>query len=100
MIRHVVILRWKEGVTAEQRTAAVTRLRGLPLVVPTIRSYAVAENLGIDPDTDDLVIIADFDDLVGYETYRDHPDHQTVIREVTKPIIAGRAAVQIEWPVS
>ena len=38
--------------------------------------------------------LADFDDVDGYLVYRDHPDHQAVIRERIRPILADRAAVQ------
>ena len=42
----------------------------------------------------DLVVVADFDDVDGYLVYRDHPEHQAVIRERIRPILADRAAVQ------
>ena len=42
----------------------------------------------------DLVVVADFDDVDGYIVYRDHPDHQAVIREHVAPILAERAAIQ------
>ena len=42
----------------------------------------------------DLVVVADFDDVDGYLVYRDHPDHQAVIAEHIRPILADRAAVQ------
>jgi len=94
MFRHVVILGWKDGTTAEQRATVVARLRTLPSKISAIRSYVVGENAGVDPDTADLAIVADFDDVAGYVTYRDHPDHQTVIREVIAPIISTRMAIQ------
>ena len=94
MFRHVVILGWKDGTTAAQRATVVARLRTLPGKISAIRSYVVGENAGVDPGTADLAIVADFDDADGYVTYRDHPDHQTVIREVIAPIISTRMAIQ------
>ena len=41
--------------------------------------------------------MADFDDLDGLRTYRDHPEHRAIIAEFIQPIAAERAAVQYEF---
>ena len=41
--------------------------------------------------------MADFDDLEGYRTYRDNPEHRAIIAEFIQPIAAQRAAVQYEF---
>ena len=33
----------------------------------------------------------------GYLAYRDHPDHQKLVKELLGPFVAKRAAVQFEW---
>ena len=43
------------------------------------------------------MVVADFDDVDGYLVYRDHPDHQAVIQELIRPILAARAAVQHDF---
>ena len=96
MFRHVVLLKWKDDATPEQRQAAADGIRGLPDVVPGIRRFAVGLDVGMDPNTYDLVIVADFDDAAGYAAYRDNPDHRALIHNVTGPILAARAAVQHE----
>jgi hypothetical protein len=40
--------------------------------------------------------VADFDDLEGYLTYRDNPEHRA-IAEFIRPITAERAAIQYEF---
>lgn len=92
--RHVVALQWKPETTDEQRRSVVVALRGLPALVPTIRSYLVGEDARLNDGNHDLVIVADFDDVDGYLAYRDHVEHQRVIKEHIAPIVAGRAAVQ------
>lgn len=97
MFRHVVMLRWTEAATAEQRDAVPTALATLPPQIPEIRSYQVGRDAGhAAPGNYDLVIVADFDDVAGYETYRDNPVHEDVIARFIRPILESRAAVQHE----
>ena len=95
MFRHVVILKWNESATAEQRDAVRDELRALPPQIPELRNYQVGVDAGLAPEgNSDLVVVADFDDVAGYLVYRDHPVHQDVIARCIRPILAARAAVQ------
>jgi hypothetical protein len=97
MFRHVVVLRWKDSATAEQRRAAREGLETLPPQIPEIKSYRVGEDAGLAAQgNSDLVVVADFDDVAGYLVYRDHPVHQDVIATFIRPILESRAAVQHE----
>jgi hypothetical protein len=97
MFRHVVLLRWKESTTAEQRRAVRRGLETLPPQIPEIKSYRVGEDAGLAAQgNSDLVIVADFDDVDGYLVYRDDPVHQDMIAKLIRPILASRAAVQHE----
>jgi hypothetical protein len=96
--RHVVALQWKPETTSAQRVTIVRELRALPALIDTIRSYVIGEDAGINAagpaENHDLVIVADFDDVAGYLTYRDHPEHQRVIKDHISRHVAARAAVQ------
>jgi hypothetical protein len=94
--RHVVLLRWTDEATAEQRAAVVDALATLPQLIPELRSYLVGEDVQETEGNYDLAVVADFDDERGYVTYRDHPEHQRILRELIRPILAHRAAVQHE----
>ena len=97
MFRHVVILRWKESTTAEQRRAVRDGVATLPGLIPEIRSYRVGEDAGLEPERNsDMAIVADFDDMAAFFVYRDHPAHQNVIASFMRPILESRAAVQHE----
>ncbi len=96
MFRHVVLLKWNPEATAEQRRAAAEGIRTLEQL-PGIRQFSVGEDAGAEPDTYDLVIVADFDDEAGYLGYKNHPLHRTLIAGVTEPIRAARAAVQYHF---
>ena len=94
MFRHVVLLRWQPEATSEQRAAVESGLAELPGRIPEIVNYALGTDAGVNDGNYDLVVVADFADVDGYLVYRDHPDHQAVIREHIAPILAARAAVQ------
>lgn len=96
MFRHVVTFLWTDDATAAQKTAVVDELRALPAVIDTIRDYRVGADAGLAEGNAHFAVVADFDDVDGYLTYRDHPEHQRVIVERIRPILASRAAVQYE----
>ena len=100
MFRHVVMFRWVDGTTDEQKEALRAALTRLPEIIPEIRSYRFGEDAGINEGNFDFVVTADFDDRGGYVSYRDNADHQKLIVELIKPIVAERGAVQFEWPTA
>ena len=96
MIRHIALFRWKEDTTDDQIAEVTARLRALPGLIDSIRDYRVGRDLGINPDTFDYAVVADFDDPAGYVTYRDHPEHMAVATGVIWPMVTGRASVQFD----
>ena len=97
MFRHVVMLRFADDTTDEQKEALRTGLRRLPEIIPEIRAYRFGDDLGLRDDNFDFAVTADFDDLDGFVVYRDNPDHQKAIADLIVPIITARVAVQFEW---
>lgn len=96
MLRHVVLLTFTPETTTEQTAAVVDAVRDLPAKIPEIASCSVGPNLGFPTSTADLAIVVEFASAEDYQTYSDHPDHQAVIRDLIRPILADRAAVQYD----
>jgi hypothetical protein len=96
MFRHVVLFRWTEDATDEQRATLVKRLTELPGQIPEIRAFAIGADAGVNAGNYDFAVAADFADRDGYVVYRDHPAHRAVVEECLRPILADRAAVQYE----
>jgi len=96
MIRHTVIFRWSPEATPEQKQLVESLLGQLPSLVPTIREFSFGTDLGVNEGNFDFAVSAVFDDLDGYLTYRDNPDHRAMVRDHILPIAAARAAVQFE----
>lgn len=97
MFRHVVMFRWREDATSEQRRAVSDSLAALPGSIPELRAYRFGSDAGLKPDNYHFVVVADFDDQAGYETYRDHPAHRAIVDTHVDPITATRAAVQFTY---
>ncbi|MEV4571039.1 Dabb family protein [Nonomuraea sp. NPDC049419] len=95
MIRHIVLFTWTDDATDEQKAAVAEALGTLPGLIPQLRSYTFGQDAGINQGNHDFGVVADFDSVDDYLVYRDHPDHQAVIAERIKPIVASRAAVQL-----
>jgi len=97
VFRHVVMIRWAEGTTEDQKQAVRDGLAALPKEIPEIHAYRFGDDAGLAPDNFDLVLVADFDTVDDYLVYRDHPVHQKVILDHVRPAASARAAAQYEW---
>jgi stress responsive alpha/beta barrel protein len=97
VFRHVVMVRFADDTTAEQKDALRAGLRRLPEQIPEISVYRFGDDLGLRDDNFDFAVTADFDSLDNFVVYRDHPDHQKLIADLLAPIITARTAVQFEW---
>ncbi len=98
--RHVVMFRFHDDATDDQRAALATGLDGMPTATGAIgeHDYVHGPDLGLNPASWDYVIVADFASADDFVAYRDHPDHQALIRDLVTPITAERASVQYEVP--
>jgi len=92
--RHVVMFRWADHVDDDHVERVRSGLSALPDAIEQIRGYVHGTDVGVSEGTYDYVVVADFDDVAGFETYRDHPQHVQLIEELIKGNVADRAAVQ------
>ncbi len=98
MFRHVVLLRYVDHATPEQRTAVIDGLSALPAQIPGLRNYVIGDDAGVSTGNFDFAAVADFDDEAGYRAWATNPEHLRVIAERIRPILADRAAVQYVVP--
>ncbi|MGH8991607.1 MAG: Dabb family protein [Acidimicrobiia bacterium] len=97
MFRHVVMVKFRDDATDEQKQALRDGLATMPEQIPEVRAYRFGDDAGLSPGNFDLVVVADFEDSDAFLTYRDHPAHQKLVADLLRPIITERAAVQHEW---
>lgn len=79
MIRHVVLLKWNEGVDAAHVAAAKAALDRLPSVIPEILSFPNGPDLHAVPANYDYVVTADFASIDDFLTYREHLEHKKFV---------------------
>jgi hypothetical protein len=97
MIRHMVMFRWTEDATEEQKQRVAAELARLPSLVTSLRAFAFGTDVGVNQGNFEFGVAADFDDVDGYLAYRDHPEHRKMVEEFIRPIAAQRAAVRYEF---
>lgn len=94
VFRHVVLLTFTPETTDEEIAAIAEALRSLPPLIPELKNYVVGVDAGVSDGNAGIAVVADCDDQAGWETYRDHPEHQRIIAELIGPRMSGRSAVQ------
>ncbi len=94
--RHVVMFKWAEDVDDEHVQRVRDGLNALPLEIEQIRNYVHGNDVGVSEGNFDYVLVADFDNVNDYRTYRDHPQHVLFIEESIKGHVAERASVQYQ----
>ena len=92
--RHVVMFRWENHVDADHVEQVSAGLSALPSQIDVIRSYVHGNDLGVSDGNFDYVVVADFDDVDDFRTYRDHPQHVQLIQDLIAGHVSDRAAVQ------
>lgn len=93
MLRHVVLTKYKDSLTAEQASEVRRVLDDLGAQSPDVRAFSHGFDLGIRPNGHDHALIADFDDADGWKAYSAHPAHD-VVRAVMQDIVESVTVVQ------
>lgn len=84
MIRHVVLIRYRSPVPAQQVDDIRAALDALP--APGRITLSMGVDLGLRDGNMDLAIVADFVDEDSYRTYDRDPAHERIRREMIAPI--------------
>jgi hypothetical protein len=93
---HLAIFKWNDGTTAvavEKVTAALTELAATQ---SGVESYRCGSDVSHTPASYDYAVIGVFGSREEFVAYRDHPEHQRVLKELIGPHLADRVVVQLE----
>ncbi|HVB53591.1 MAG TPA: Dabb family protein [Candidatus Acidoferrales bacterium] len=96
MIKHVVLMRFRDDSPPGTVAAVVAGLAALPAQIPEIRSMSSGPDLGVIPNGCDLAIVVEFANSEDYLVYANHPAHRRVIEELIEPFVVERHRSQIE----
>ena len=92
------MFRWADHVDGAHVDRVRDAFDALPDAVPEIRQYVHGSDVGVAEGNFDYVVVADFDEVAGWRSYRDHPMHIVLIEELIKGHVVERAAVQYQTP--
>jgi hypothetical protein len=83
MVSHVVMMKPRPDLSADDRHALVAAFERAIREIPTVRAVRVGRRVvhgggyePLAPDTADYLVVIDFDDLEGLQTYLRHPAHE------------------------
>lgn len=96
MIKHVVLLKWKAGVSPEQVDAVNEAFRLLGDEIAEVASYQFGPDAGIYRGNADYALVAEFANEADLKSYVMHPRHQALLADVTGPIMESFQSVQFE----
>lgn len=94
MIKHVVLLTWKDGTPPEKIDAVTTEFRALGDQIAEVLSYSFGQDAGIYRGNADYALVAEFRNESDLKAYVNHPSHQEFLASVTGPILDSFQAVQ------
>jgi len=94
--RHVVMFEFADHVDTDHVEKLGAALSALPTEIDVIRNYVHGRDVGVSEGNFDYAVVADFDNVADYRTYRDHPQHVLMIEELVKGNVTSRAAVQFQ----
>jgi len=92
MIKHIVMWKFRDGVSAEDRLEMKQRLESLMGVVPSLRDIEVGMDVVGGDASKDMVLYSEFDSLEDLKAYAGHPEHLKVV-EFVKPLVCERHVV-------
>lgn len=84
MLRNILLIRLKPGVTAEQVDAFARAIESVPFAGR--HNVVVGRDIGIRPGNMDLAVSNDFPDQATFQAWRDNPEHAHVRNELLAPI--------------
>ena len=93
---HVVNFRWTEATTAADVERITAALMALAPGMPGVQSYQCGADVSHTPDSYDFAVVGVFADREHFVAYRDHPEHQRIIKELILPHLTNRIMVQLE----
>jgi hypothetical protein len=93
MIRHVVLMKWHDELTATEMAEVRSSLDRLRAEVPVVRALAHGPSLGLADSGTDYALTIDLDDEAAWQAYIDHPSHD-VARQALRRFAAEVRSTQ------
>ena len=96
--RHVAMYRWSAAVGPEHVDRVRAAFDELASLVTGLQHHAHGTDVGVSEGTYDYIVVADFDSVTDWRTYRDHPAHVLLLAELIDGHAVDRAGGQFQVP--
>jgi hypothetical protein len=97
MLKHIVFMKFREGVTTEQVEELKKGLGGLPAKIPEIKEWAFGADILRTERSVDFALVSAFGDPEALKRYQVHPDHIPVLNLV-RSLSESIQAADFNWP--
>jgi hypothetical protein len=94
MFRHIVLVKFKDTLTAEDRASYQRAVEDVAAATPSARYFACGLNVGSGPNHHDFGAVMDFDDEPAFRAYLASPAHQNYVLNFGRPMVERLAAIQ------
>ncbi len=98
MVKHIVLFKLKDEVSADEKLAAMNNFKAaieaLPAKIPVIRKIEVGLNMN-PSETWNIALYSEFDTLDDVKSYAVHPDH-VAAGKLLATVKESRACVDYE----
>lgn len=102
MIRHHVLITLNDDPDRPERKAEIADqiVKELAAYAPTcetVRDYKVGRDIALADGTATVAVVAEFDDVSGYQFYAQDAGHVEIIERLIRPNAAGLVRAQTEF---
>lgn len=94
--RHVAMYRWAAHVGPDHVDRVRAALDELATLAPGVQHHVHGSDVGVSEGTFDYLVVADFDTVVDWRAYRDHPAHVLLEAELLDGHVEQRASGQYQ----
>jgi hypothetical protein len=91
VIKHIVFMKFKAGVTERDIADLEKAMAKLPGKIPEIKEYQFGRDIVHSERSYDFALVSAFEDLQALKRYQPHPDHLPVltkVKEICENILA------------
>jgi hypothetical protein len=93
---HLASFTWKDQTTPTDVATITAELSALAAALGGIESYRCGADISRTPDSYDYAVLGVFASRDDFLAYRDHPEHQRILKELIGPNLANRIVVQLQ----
>ncbi len=96
MIEHIVLFKWQEDTSIEKITEALNALKALKDKIPGIVDLSCGKNFSERNQGFQHALMVRFNDQTSLDNYFPHPEHQEVVKNYIRPILADILSIDYE----